>query len=73
MNYLANILDFLYQGVINIPQNELKGFLAVAEDLEINGLSEDSKDEDKSVNFYTPSKQDSGNEIIDLKFLYKLI
>ena len=69
---LANILDFLYQGVINIPQNELKGFLAVAEDLEINGLSEDSKDEDKSVNFYTPlekgtSKEDSGNERNDLK------
>ena len=32
---LSNLLNFMYQGEVNIPQEELNSFLAVAEDLKI--------------------------------------
>ena len=38
---LSNLLNFMYQGEVNIPQEELNSFLAVAEDLKVRGLSGD--------------------------------
>jgi len=37
---LQNILDFMYHGEVNVAQDELNSFLAVAEDLKIKGLTQ---------------------------------
>jgi len=37
---LQSVLNFMYNGEVNVPQEELKSFLAVAEDLKVKGLSE---------------------------------
>ena len=56
----------MYQGEVNVPEEDLPGFLEVAEDLNIKGLSErnmdscDSNQEDPSQ--FTPSKFDLSPE-----------
>lgn len=37
---LQNIVDFMYHGEVNVEQEELNSFLAVAEDLKIKGLTQ---------------------------------
>lgn len=41
---LNQILDFMYHGEVNVAQDELNSFLAVAEDLKIKGLTQNSPD-----------------------------
>merc|ERR1712142_1040736 len=36
---LTAVVDFMYQGEVNVPQNDLSQFLVVAEDLQVKGLS----------------------------------
>jgi len=36
---LLSVVDFIYQGEVNVAQEELKSFLAVAEDLKVKGLT----------------------------------
>ena len=36
---LGVILDFMYHGEVNIPQEDLDNFLSLAKDLELKGLS----------------------------------
>ena len=36
---LQNILDFIYQGEVNVPESELENFLNVGEILKIRGLT----------------------------------
>ena len=40
-NNLASILDFIYNGEVNIAQEDLNSFLTVAEELQIKGLIKD--------------------------------
>merc|ERR1719315_724529 len=40
---LASILDFIYDGEVNIAHEDLNEFLAAAEDLKVKGLSEENK------------------------------
>ncbi len=40
---LEHVLDFVYHGEVNVAQDDLNSFLAVAEDLQIKGLTQ-SKD-----------------------------
>ena len=35
---LESVLEFLYRGEVNIYQNDLEGFMAVADELELNGV-----------------------------------
>ena len=37
---LVSVLDFMYHGEVNVAQEELNSFLAVAEDLQVKGLSQ---------------------------------
>ena len=37
---LEGILNFIYQGEVNVAQDHLNGFLAVAEELQIKGLTQ---------------------------------
>jgi len=46
---LSSMLDFMYQGEVSIGQDRLAAFLAVAEDLQVKGLTNsDPKDSQKS-------------------------
>merc|ERR1719278_537688 len=37
---LESVLDFVYHGEVNVAQNDLNSFLAVAEELQIKGLTQ---------------------------------
>ena len=43
-NDLQYILDFIYYGEVNVTQDRLNSFLAVAEDLQIKGLTQGQND-----------------------------
>merc|ERR1712083_501518 len=38
------VLNFMYHGEVNVAQEELNSFLAVAEDLEVKGLTQNDKE-----------------------------
>merc|ERR1719186_2504711 len=40
---LQNLVKFIYQGEVNIGEEDLASFLEVAEELQVKGLSESSK------------------------------
>jgi len=44
---LQSVLNFMYQGEVNIAQEELNSFLAVAEDLRVKGLTQKETDSEK--------------------------
>jgi len=41
---LVSVLNFMYHGEVNVAQEELNSFLAVAEDLKIKGLTQNNSD-----------------------------
>jgi len=45
---LVSILDFIYNGEVNVAQEELNSFLAVAEELQIKGLTNRDKESSSS-------------------------
>ena len=49
---MSDILDFLYHGEVNVRQDNLDRFLALAEDLKLQGLPETS-DEDGEASLST--------------------
>ena len=40
---LVSVLNFMYRGEVNIAQEQLNSFLAVAEDLQVKGLTQDGR------------------------------
>jgi len=46
---LEHIVDFMYEGEVNIGQEELNSFLAMAQELKIKGLTNDEKMSDVGV------------------------
>ncbi|XP_040564831.1 uncharacterized protein [Lepeophtheirus salmonis] len=49
-NYMESLLCFMYNGEVNVTQEELKNFLAVAEELKIKGLSQNQSLQSPSIN-----------------------
>jgi len=50
---LVSVLNFMYHGEVNVAQDELNSFLAVAEDLKVKGLTQNNStttEESKSLN-----------------------
>jgi len=45
---LQAVLDFMYHGEVNVAQDELNSFLAVAEDLQVKGLTQTSSEQTKA-------------------------
>jgi len=45
---LVSVLNFMYHGEVNVAQEELNSFLAVAEDLKVKGLTQNSSETQKS-------------------------
>ena len=62
---LSNLLNFIYQGEVNIPQEELNSFLAVAEDLKVRGLSGDEAGKSLNEKQQSPLKDIFGEENYD--------
>merc|ERR1712012_276307 len=48
MGELLSVLNFMYQGEVNVPQEELNSFLAVAADLRVKGLTQNNSSTDHS-------------------------
>ena len=44
---LQSVLNFMYHGEVNVAQEELNSFLAVAEDLRVKGLTQNNSSSDK--------------------------
>ena len=53
---LQAVLNFMYQGEVNVAQEELNSFLAVAEDLRVKGLTQNQSSSDKQS---SSSRQDT--------------
>jgi len=47
---LLSVLNFMYMGEVNVAQEELNSFLAVAEDLRVKGLTQNNSSSDSSAN-----------------------
>merc|ERR1712179_325429 len=45
---LLSVLNFMYMGEVNVAQEELNSFLAVAEDLRVKGLTQNNSSSDSS-------------------------
>lgn len=68
---LVNLVDFMYQGEVNIAQEELNSFLAVAQELKIKGLTHDDGKKDVGVVIEPKPKEeleDPGPSVKKLKF-----
>merc|ERR1712106_191372 len=48
---LVSVLNFMYHGEVNVAQEELNSFLAVAEDLKVKGLTQSSGNTKKQSSF----------------------
>ena len=55
---LVAIVDFIYRGEANIFQEQLENFLALAEELELKGLSGNSEEVVSELAQYPPPKQE---------------
>jgi len=49
---LQSVLNFMYHGEVNVAQEELNSFLAVAEDLRVKGLTQNSSNNPKPKETY---------------------
>jgi len=45
LSSLVGLLDYMYKGVVNIKQEDLNNFLALAQELEVKGLMAEEKEE----------------------------
>eukprot|EP00092_Neocalanus_flemingeri_P060133 GFUD01072035.1.p1 GENE.GFUD01072035.1~~GFUD01072035.1.p1 ORF type:complete len:341 (-),score=102.07 GFUD01072035.1:1-1023(-) len=48
---LVSVLNFMYHGEVNVAQEELNSFLAVAEDLKVKGLTQNNSDTKQQSSF----------------------
>jgi len=65
---LKTILDFMYQGKVSVPQEELPAMLTLASDLQVRGLTDSHKpdtdtDRDSVVNVENSTKKASREEM----------
>jgi len=62
---LLSVLNFMYMGEVNVAQEELNSFLAVAEDLRVKGLTQNNSSSASSAESPKPfSKQETPKQII---------
>jgi len=59
---LLSVLNFMYMGEVNVAQEELNSFLAVAEDLRVKGLTQNNSSSESSAN--NKPKQEQPKTII---------
>merc|ERR1740124_1479188 len=56
---LQSVLNFMYHGEVNVAQEELNSFLAVAEDLRVKGLTQNNAESQQSSSKQSTSYQTS--------------
>merc|ERR1712123_486320 len=54
---LLSVLNFMYMGEVNVAQEELNSFLAVAEDLRVKGLTQNNSSSEQTPR--APPKQEA--------------
>ena len=54
---LQSVLNFMYQGEVNVAQEELNSFLAVAEDLRVKGLTQNNSSTKQAINKPPPASK----------------
>jgi len=54
---LVSLVNFMYHGEVNVAQDELNGFLSVAEDLKVKGLTQSNSSQEKTPVFTEPPSQ----------------
>merc|ERR1712168_955290 len=52
---LVSVLNFMYHGEVNVAQEELNSFLAVAEELKVKGLTQNQSSKKQESSFPAPS------------------
>jgi len=62
---VSNLLEFMYQGSVNVKQVELQAFMKIAETLQIKGLTTSSKKSktENSTNAKTEESDSSTGKI----------
>ena len=60
---LDNVLNYMYNGEVNIYQEDLDRFLAVAQRLKLEGLL-GGKQEDEDTEYLPPQKEDTTNHLV---------
>jgi len=74
LGQLQAVMDFMYQGKVNVEQKELDTFLALARELQVKGLDHNELPEEKQVketNSVTNSETDNRLKIRKPKDLFK--
>ena len=66
---LVSVLNFMYHGEVNVAQEELNSFLAVAEDLKVKGLTQNNSETSKfnPSEVSTHHKPHLGNNLVSEK------
>ena len=59
---LVSVLNFMYRGEVNIAQEQLNSFLAVAEDLQVKGLTQDGRGSGRTGAKSEPSRAAVSNK-----------
>ena len=59
---ILSVLNFMYHGEVNVAQEELNSFLAVAEDLQVKGLTQNNKSKSKP---YQPPSESSTKRYLE--------
>merc|ERR1712129_86024 len=67
---LVAMIDYLYFGEVNIFQENLNSFLAVAEDFQLNGLMGSGDEEDKIKEDFKNSVKKGNTKTSQIKQLY---
>merc|ERR1719319_1775950 len=64
---LAAILDFMYHGEVNVKQDHLNSFLAVAERLKVRGLCQNDGGSSSGSKAATPQVEKPKSRVMDLE------
>jgi len=62
---LQSVLNFMYHGEVNVAQEELNSFLAVAEELRVKGLTQNQSSKKQESSFPAPSPKLAPSRIPD--------
>ena len=62
---LQSVLNFMYHGEVNVAQEELNSFLAVAEELRVKGLTQNQSSKKQESSFPAPSPKPAPSRIPD--------
>jgi len=70
---LSCILEFMYNGEVNINQSNLKSFLAIAAELQIKGLQPDQNSDQKSSGLKRPRPMESSGSFSNSSSKYETL